>query len=199
MLFGFMREMKGLPSLREQREILFAAGAHDFGEDGKVYVVLSEKRKPKKGARDPWQDMLLALRPGDDVMIAAAYVLGGARSNVLKALREIGDRGANVIDAGAGETITYSPEGLAMIAFAERAETQMRSGILKRARLSKLEKGAMGGGPIKLKGKNKEAAAAAWADLSKTAKDVCQEFGVSPSTLYRLFGPKGTPVFGRKK
>jgi DNA-binding phage protein len=42
------------------------------------------------------------------------------------------------------------------------------------------------------------AAAAAWADLTKTAAQAAEEFNVGARTLYRLFGPKGTPRFGKK-
>jgi len=199
-IFGFMREMKGLPSLKEQQAVLAAAGIEDFVSDAsKVYTALSPKRKVKKDARDPWTDLVTALREGDEVKIACASVLGGSRVNVLRALQEIGAKGANVIDVGAGETVNYSPEGLAMIAFAERAETQMRVAVLKKARQTKAEKGRLGGRPGSLKDKkDKEAAMLIWLDATLTGNEAAEKIGISPSTAYRKLGPRDQPIFGRK-
>lgn len=199
-IFGFMREMKGLPSLKEQQAALRGSGVEDFSETGKVYTALSAKRRQKKDARDPWDDMITALREGDEVRIAVASVLGGSRVSVLRALQEIGGKGANVIDVGAGETVNYSPEGLAMIAFAERAETQMRVAVLKKARARKVESGLLGGRPGELKDKKAlEAAKAIWRDVTLTGKEAAARIGISPSTAYRKLGPRDQPIFGRKE
>jgi len=198
-IFGFMREMKGLPSLKEQQAVLRGAGIEDFGDEGKVYTALSTKRRQKKDARDPWTDMITALREGDEVKIACASVLGGSRISVLRALQEIGAKGANVIDVGAGETVNYSPEGLAMIAFAERAETQMRVAVLRKARQTKAENGLVGGRPASLKGKKvKDEALAIWRDVTLTGNEAAAKIGISPSTAYRNLGARDQPIFGRK-
>jgi hypothetical protein len=67
-----------------------------------------------------------------------------------------------------------------------------------RMRQRKAALGATGGQPERLQDDTKAAAAAAWADLTKTARDVALEFNVGARTLYRLSGPKGMPRFGKK-
>jgi DNA invertase Pin-like site-specific DNA recombinase len=199
-IFGFMREMKGLPTLKEQEAVLRVSGIEDFSDEGKIYTALSAESRGNKDARDPWADMITALREGDEVKIAVASVLGGSRVSVLRALQEIGAKGANVIDVGAGETVKYSPEGLAMIAFAERAETQMRVAVLKKARQTKAESGHLGGRPVKLKGGGKDAKQLAiWLDATLTGNEAAAKIGISPSTAYRKLGPRDQPIFRRTK
>ncbi|MCG7363512.1 hypothetical protein MHZ93_19825 [Roseomonas sp. ACRSG] len=82
--------------------------------------------------------------------------------------------------------------------FLDRGESGAKREQAARMRARKVALGATGGRPERLQGNTKAAAAAAWADLSKTVRDVAVEFNVGARTLYRLFGPKGTPRFGKK-
>jgi DNA-binding MurR/RpiR family transcriptional regulator len=116
--------------------------------------------------------------------------------SVLRSLQEIGAKGAHVVDVGADETVKYSAEGLAMVAFAERAESQLRVAILKKARQRKAETAHTGGRPGKIK--SKEAALAIWLDESLTGNEAAEKIGISPSTAYRKLGARDQPIFGRK-
>jgi DNA invertase Pin-like site-specific DNA recombinase len=193
----YMREMTGLPPIEDQEKALRSVGLV-FEKNAPIYI----DRKPKRAVKGtiPTPELILAfrsLRPGDELVIACASVLGGTRVSVLNALQEIGKRQASVLDVGANTTVAYVPEALAMIAFAERAESQMRVAVLKKARLRKVELGAVGGKPAALEGKALEDARARWADPTLTAKEAAVASGVSESTMRRLFKKKGTPIFGR--
>lgn len=198
-----MREMVGLPTLKAQEAALRSAGIDDWGDLSPVYVILSTKRKPRKDARDQWQDLLMALRPGEDeVVIASAAVLGGTRKIILESLQAIGARGCGVYDVEADERVAYNPAGLAMIALAERGESQTRSAALTKARKRRAELGREHGPLVKFdKDKHPKAYAAAckiWLNLDHTAKQAAVLIGASVSTCYRLLPNREAPIFGRK-
>jgi DNA invertase Pin-like site-specific DNA recombinase len=196
MKIGYMRESATGPTLAEQQALLRLAGIVDFGRDAPVYV--DRRRKGPADSTPERGKMLRHLRPGDVVVIAKATRLGTTRADVLQAMAAITARGARIHDAGAGEDVQLHPDAVRTIAFAERAESGAKRESAARMRARKVALGATGGRPERLRGNTKAAAAAAWADLTKTARDVAVEFNVGVRTLYRLFGPKGTPRFGRK-
>lgn len=196
---SYIRETAGLPSRKEQEAALRSVGIEDFGDEAPVWIDRAMKRRPQP-LKDAWPDLteaLRALREGDRLVIACAAVLGGSTGAVLPVLQEIGRRGATLYDVEAGKQIAWHPDAFEVLAFAERAESQTRKLVLKKAREGKIAAGAVGGAPIKLKGKALEAARERWMDLAQTAKEASDATGVSESTMRRLFGPKGTPVFGR--
>ena len=177
---------------------LRAAGVVDFSEQGPVYVDEERKRRPKLGddLAPARTDAIRALRPGDELAVHSPARLGATRADVLAALEGIGRAGAAVYDCASGEAITIHPDAAKAIGFAERAESQgqreraarARKGITRRA-----------GPPAALEGKKLAAAKAAWLNPETTAQMVADQFGVSTRTLYRRFGNKGTPIFGRRK
>jgi DNA invertase Pin-like site-specific DNA recombinase len=190
---GYMRLCAAGPTLAEQQALLHQAGIVDFGRDAPVYV-----DKPRRGpvATTPERDkMVRHLRPGDMVVIAKASRLG-TRADVLQAMAAIAARGASVHDAEVGEDVRLHPDAVRAIAFADRAESGAKRESAARMRARKGALGATGGRPEWLRCNTKAAAAAAWADLSKSARQVAEEFNVGARTLYRLFEPKGTPRFG---
>jgi len=196
MKIGYMRLCAAGPSLAEQEALLRQAGIVDFGRDAPVYT-----DKPRRGpvATTPERDkMVRYLRPGDVVVIAKASRLGTTRADRLETLASITKRGASIYDADAGETVHLQPEAIRAMAFLDRAESGAKRESAARMRARQVALGATGGRPERLRGNTKTAAAAAWVDLTKTARDVAVEFNVGVRTLYRLFGPKGTPRFGKK-
>ena len=193
-----MRLDKSGPDRAAQEAALRAAGLNDFGADGPVYVDLPPPKRIKPGVDPlPGRTLLLrALQGGDDVAIHSAARLGATRGDVLAVLGAIGEAGAAVWDCQAGEAVKPHPEALAMIRFAERAESQ---GQQERAAKARRNITHRAGPPAALTGKKLAAAKVAWGDPEKAARQVAEECGASVRTLYRLFGPKGTPVFGRKE
>jgi DNA invertase Pin-like site-specific DNA recombinase len=196
MKIGYMRESAAGPTLAEQQALLRLAGIVDFGRDAPVYT--DRRRKGPADATPERAKMLRHLRPGDVVVIAKATRLGTTRAAVLRAMADITARGASVHDVEVGEDLRLHPDAVRAIAFADRAESGAKRESAARMRTRQVALGATGGRPERLRGNAKAAAAAAWADLTKTARDVAAEFNVGARTLYRLFGPKGTPRFGKK-
>lgn len=196
MKIGYIRESASGPTLAEQQNALRSAGIVDFSSGSPVYT--DKRRKGPAAATVERDKMLRALRPGDVVMIAKASRLGTSRADVMAVLADITKRGATLHDIEAREDVQLHPDAMRAIAFADRADSGARREQLARMRSRKVALGAVGGRPEILKGKAKAAAAVAWADLTKTAAQVADEFNVGARTLYRLFGPKGTPRFGKK-
>jgi DNA invertase Pin-like site-specific DNA recombinase len=191
-----MRESASGPTLAEQEALLRQAGIVDFAKHAPVYID-KPRRGPVRGT--PERDKLLrALRPGDVVVIARATRLGTSRADVLGALAAITKAGCVVLDVQAEEEVSFPPEAFQCLVFLERAERDARRESTARMRAHKVAMGALGGRPERLQGPRKKAAADAWADLTKTVAQVAEEFNVAPRTLYRLFGAKGTPRFGKK-
>ncbi|WP_158600857.1 recombinase family protein [Teichococcus wenyumeiae] len=191
-----MRESVAGPTLAEQEALLRQAGIKNFGRDAPVYI---DKLRRGPVATMPERDkMVRYLRPGDVVVIAKASRLGTTRADRLQTLAAITKRSASIYDADTGEGVQLQPEAIRAMAFLDRAESGSKREVAARMRARKVALGATGGRPERLQGKTKAAAAVAWADLTKTARDVALEFNVGARALYRLFGPKGTPRFGRK-
>jgi DNA invertase Pin-like site-specific DNA recombinase len=193
---GYMRQCAAGPTLAEQEALLRQAGIEDFARNAPIYI---DKPRRRPVATTPERDkMMRILRQGDVVVVAKASRLGTTRSDRLQALATITKRGASLYDADTGEAVQLQPEAIRAMAFLDRAESGLKREQAARMRQRKVALGATGGRPERLRGKTKAAAAAAWADITKTARDVALEFNVGARTLYRLFGPKGTPLFGRK-
>jgi DNA invertase Pin-like site-specific DNA recombinase len=196
MKIGYMRESAAGPSLAEQQALLRLAGIEDFSRHAPVYT---DRRRKGPTATTPERDaMVRILRPGDVVIIAKATRLGTSRADVLKAMAAITARGAAIHDAEVGQDVQLHPDAVPAIAFADRAESGAKREQAARMHVRKVALGVTGGRPERLQGNTKAAAAAAWADLTKTVQQVAVEFNVGARTLYRLFGPKGTPRFGKK-
>ncbi len=176
------------------------AGILDFSKRAPVWIDRQTERRPQptEDATPALTDAIAALQLGDELVIASAAVLGSTRNAVLRAIEAIGKRGATLYDASATQSVTWHPDALTVIAFAERAESETRRRVTAKARERKVELGVTGGAPTRLQGQRLEQARERWADLSTSARQVAEEFEVGVRTLYRLFGPKGTPNFGRK-
>jgi DNA invertase Pin-like site-specific DNA recombinase len=197
MRLGYIRIDKAGAARDEQEAALRRAGIADWSPDGPVYVDPVRPKRPKPGT-DPLAartEAIRALRPGDELVIHSAARLGTTRGDVLAALDAIGRAEAAVYDCAAAETVTPHPLAVSMIAFAARAESQgqqeraakARRGITRRA-----------GPPAALTGKKLREAEKLWTNPETSARQVADATGASVRTLYRRFGPKGTPVFGRK-
>lgn len=197
MRLGYIRLSRAGPTRSEQEAALRAAGLDDFSADGPVYVDAEPRKRtpPGEDATPARSAAIHALRPGDELVIATASRIGATRADVLAALAAVTRAGAAVFDASAGATVRYHQDAAAAIAFAERAESEgqreraarARKGITRRA-----------GPQPALTGKQLKEAEKLWTNPETSARQVADATGASVRTLYRRFGPKGTPVFGRK-
>jgi DNA invertase Pin-like site-specific DNA recombinase len=193
---GYIRLSKAGPSLEDQQRALASAGVGDFGELGPVYVDEILKRRssehlPRRAAA------IRSLFEGDELVIASAAQLGTSAADVLAALEAISRKGATVYDIEAREAVTWHPDALKVIAFAQRAESGNRKDVARKARVARAESGRIGGAPSKLEGRRLVEAKKLWADPELSAGEIADRMGVSRNTLYRLLGERGTPRFGR--
>lgn len=199
---GYVRVSKAGPTLDEQREALAKAGITDFSDAGPVYVDMPPKgrRKPGADARlERRTDAIKGLRAGDVLVVSSPARLGTSTEDIMAVLAEIGRRQASVFDCSTRQTVEWHPQAAEVVAFAAAAETERRQEITRKARRVAAELGAVRGAARKLTPKRRAEAQALWADVLLTAAQVEERTGVPVRTLYRLFGPRGTPHFGKVK
>ncbi len=199
MRLGYIRTGQAGPSQEEQEAALRAAGVVDFSADGPVYVDLVSRKRPKPGddVTPARTALIVALREGDEIAIHSAPRLGTTREDVLRTLAQIGKAGAAVYDCELGEVVRYHPDAAAALLFADRAEAQGKRERAARARKAITHRGTR---PKALTGKKLDKARELWTGSPETsAEKIADMLGVSPRTLYRALGERGTPKFGRQK
>lgn len=194
---GYIRLDKAGPAREAQEAALRAAGLDDFGQDGPVYLDPAPPKRPKPGAiaLPARAEAILSLRPGDELVIHSAGRLGATRDDALAALAQVTAQDAAVWDCEAGLAVRYHPDAQAAAEFAARAERQG-----KRERAARARQGITirPGRNVVLTGKLKQEAQGLWTNPETTARQVADAVKVSERTLYRMFGAKGTPRFGRR-
>lgn len=192
---GYIRLTKSGISLKEQEDALRRAGIDDFSEYGPVYVEPMPKAATTTGERRV--AAIQSLVEGDELVIATPGCLGGTRADVLAALAAISARGAALHVVSTGATVKWSVEAANAAEFAAQAESECVVMRAKHARLSRGDDKLGGRRPRLTKGTTAfTRAERAWRDPTKSAAEVAAETGFSTATLYRAFGPKGTPLFG---
>lgn len=203
MRIGYIREAAGLPDRRAQEATLREAGIKRLEEGVSVWTDLGPAiRKGVEFAELPagLTSALCALSAGDELVVAGPEILGGSRGQILEVIQAIGARQSAVFDASIGRVIPWSTEALAVLDFAARGETRLRSFALMKARMRRAELGRTGGPKVRLsKDENPDVYAAAvkiWLDTSLTSSEAAAKIGVSVSTCYRTLPARGTPVFG---
>lgn len=199
MRVGYVRISKAGPSRAQQEAALRSAGV-EGGRGEALFIDLQPKPSAKPDARHPEREKaIMALRQGDELVIASPSRLGSSLDDVLQALKRIGERKAKLFVVSTGESYRWHRDAIALAEFASLAEREGGAERAKRMRERKAELGGALGGPApRLQEGSKEwrAAKALWADASKSGAEVAKETGVSLRTLYRLFGDRGTPRFG---
>jgi len=197
----YLREAPGLPPIKTQK---IALELDRIADDDPVWIDLNPKRRRATPA-EPFPELALAiraLRPGDELAVAAPAVLGGSRSQVLEIMQAVGAKQAAIFNAEKGEMIPWEPAALKVLEFASEAETFTRAAVLRKARVRRAELGRGNGKVAQLdKDKNPKtfkAALAIWLNPELTGNQAAEQIGVSPSTAYRKLGPRDQPIFGRK-
>ena len=196
---GYIRLSKAGPSRKAQEAALACAGIEDFSDIGPVHIDVIPKPAARPEDRHPQRaEAIRSLCDGDELVIASPARLGATREDILSSIKAIGDRGASIHDASTGTSYRWHPDAAGIAEFAALAEREGAAERTKKMRERKAELGAHAGPPARLeKGTAPyNRAKTLWEDLTKSAKEVAAETSVSTATLYRHFGPKGTPVFG---
>lgn len=198
MKIGYIRIDRGGPPPDDQRRALEAAGVTDFSDIGPVYVDELRTKKLKEG-EDPLPSRTAAigaLRVGDVLVVANAGRLGLTRADVLMALAAIGRRRASVFDAAEGREFVCSPDIMDAVEFADLAVKKQAAERTTKARKAIKMFGSKVGPYIKPRKAELDVLKAMWVNPEVRMADIVTAAGVKERTLYRMFGPRGTPFFG---
>lgn len=192
---GYIRISKAGETEAEQRDKLIAAGVSSD------HLYIDDTRKPVKGGAHDLKDrvhIVKDIRPGSRVIVTNLDRLGISSKDILATLGAIMAKGAAVHDVSSGKTYEGVAAGEA-VADAAAAEARQKRTRIDKARAVLKTRKFKPGPPPKLKGAAKLAAQQVYDDLTKPIREVAKEVGVSPSTLRRMFGERGTPRGRRPK
>lgn len=196
---GYMRLTKAGRPEAAQRAAMIAAGLDDFSADGPIYVEPMPKRRPRES--EPPQPVLAeclrALRPGAVLVLAGLDVLGPTREAMRDALAEVARQGAAVRLMDSGETLTPTPDAVGLVEAIERAAAELHRQRAAVARGAKAARGIKGGRRIRWSDAHYAKARPIYFDLSLTNAEVEARAGIPYRTLFRRFGERGAPRFGR--
>lgn len=192
---GYMRITKAGETEAEQREKLIAVGVMPD------HLYMDDNRKPVKGGAHDLKDrdtIIKDIRPGSRVIVTNLDRLGVSSKDIMAALGAIMAKGAAVYDLSSGKTYEGVAAGEAVADAAAAESRQKRTRIDKARGVLKTRK-IKPGPPPKLQGAEKTKAQQLYDDVTIPIRAVAKEVGVSPSTLRRLFGERGTPRGRRRK
>lgn len=181
-----------------QDAALLAAG---LSQEEVAEAWVDAQRKPKPGEPvQPQRDYMIgAARPGDEVWVARAGVLATTEDDAIAFVSKLCDQGAVLRIASTGETFKLSAKASKEVAGALRLAVAIRDderkAVLEKARQSiRVRPGRVPTAADKI-----AKARVLWADDEYSAAAVSRKTGIAVRTLYRYLGPKGTPLFGKKK
>lgn len=185
--FLYIRPTKLHPE-REQRSVLEGIAADE------VYV----DEKPKRGQPTWywWDKLIRACRPdeGDEVYVSHAGVIADSVPIAFKRLGDLTARGATLVIASTGNRYRWHPDAAAMAELAVEMEREARREVARRggegfARKKAAERRA---NAAKLREARRQ-----WLDPTILTEDVVRFAGMSRNALYKRYGPRGTPRFGK--
>lgn len=163
-----------------------------------MYVDALRTKKPKEG-EDPLPERtraVRALREGDVLVVANAGRLGLTRADVLTTLAEVARHRASVFDAAEGREFACSPEIVDAVEFADLAAKKLAAERTEKARKAIKMFGSKPGPYVKPRLEDLEILRAMWVNPDVRMADIVTAAGVKERTLYRMLGPRGTPMFG---
>ena len=192
-LIGYMRVSKadGSQALDLQKDALLAAGVRERH----FYI---DTASGKKDDRPGLAACLQALREGDTLVVWKLDRLGRSLRHLVNVVHDLTSRGVGLrVLTGQGAAIdTTTPAGkLVFGIFASLAEFE-RDLISERTRAglaSARARGRKGGRRPKMTPAKLRLAMAAMGNLETNVGSLCQELGVTRSTLYRHVSPTGEP------
>jgi hypothetical protein len=189
----YIRLGKGLPSDADQRAALAATGLTEE-ELAEAYV---ERVKRSAGEQPAWDYLLMAVREDggepDEVWIARPAILAASEQEARERLAMLTERGAVLRIASTGGRYRWHPDAAEAIRLAAEVRADERALVMAKARAGLKALGRQHFTPQQWK-----EAKALWADPDVTAEAAATRSGVGMRTLYRKFGPKGTPAFRGK-
>jgi DNA invertase Pin-like site-specific DNA recombinase len=193
-LIGYMRVSKadGSQVLDLQRDALLSAGVSERH-------LYSDTASGKKDDRPGLAACLQALREGDTLVVWKLDRLGRSLRHLVNVVHDLTNRGVGLrVLTGQGAAIdTTTPAGkLVFGIFASLAEFVERDLISERTRVglaSARARGRKGGRKPKMTPAKLRLAMAAMGNPETNVGSLCQELGITRSTLYRHVSPIGEP------
>ena len=187
--FSYIRPTKLHPE-REQREALAGLAPNEEFVD----------EKPSRG--EPgwywWDKLVRACRPGcaDEVHVSHASVIADSVPIALKRLGDLAAREAVLVIASTERRYSWHPDAAHALELALEMEREARRLVAK-----------LGGDAFarRMAAKRKSEAAKLreakrmWLDPTVLTEDVIAFAGMSRNALYKRFGMRGTPRFGRQE
>lgn len=187
----YIRLAKGLPTEAAQRQALRDAGVpEDALAD--AYV---DRVKLKPGELTAWAYLLGAVRDDgepDEVWIARPAILAATEQEARERLAAVAAQGGVLCVASTGRAYRWHPDAVEGIAFASAVYADTRALVMQKARGGIKKLGRQHYTPQQWK-----EAKALWLDPDVTVEAAASRSGIGMRSLYRRFGPKGTPAFGR--
>ena len=191
MRIPYIRLAKGLPTEAAQRQALKAAGLSDEDLAG-AYV---DRAKLKAGEASACVYRLGAVRTEgdevDEVWIARPAIIAGA--DMQARLAELTEQGGILCVASTGRRHRWHPDAAEALALAADIRADERALVMAKARAAGAKLGRQHYTPQQWK-----EAKEAWQDKALTAEEAAAKVKIGMRSLYRRFGPKGSPAFGRK-
>lgn len=191
---GYARVSTGDQSLELQKEALQAAGVSPDYIHTDVTGGANFERPGLEKAKDQ-------LREGDALVVWRLDRLGRSLKDLIGTVNELAERGIGFKSLTESIDTTTSGGRLVFHIFGALAEFERE--IIRERTMAGLNtaraRGRYGGRPRAMDDRKIRLAQSMLADQSNTVADVCEELGVSRSTLYKYVGSGGTgPARWRK-
>lgn len=192
MKIGYARVSKndGSQTVALQTDALIAAGV------GEKHIY-TDHMSGKVDHRPGLESCLKALREGDILVVWKLDRLGRSLKHLVETAEGLERRsiGFKVLSGLGANIDTTTPEGKLMFSmFAALAEFERK--LIQERTLAGLEaarkRGRLGGRPSALTKKQVKLAQSALANPDTVASDLCDQLGVSKTTLYKYVAPSGT-------
>lgn len=184
MKLGYVRLSRAGPSLEDQ-----LAAQRNAGVPSSM-IMMDDHRGSAPYSFESRSLLLHSLKPGDELVVAAASRLGVGLDDVLGFLADVARIGATVFDAETGQRFNWHPDAAGIVDFARRATSGTRLEVIAKMQRSRETSEHLGGPRPKLDGELMERARKMWGDPSLSARDIADELEVSVRTLYRHLGDR---------
>ena len=186
-----MRTGKALPSLDDQKEAMRSVGLDPDAEHGAVCHDAAPKRKRDVPKWDQRSHVLMSLRDGDELVVAAPCVLATGLDDALAVLEAVSQSGCVIHALSTDRTYsgTSAADGLA---FAREIQADNQARAMAKARAAATARRVT----KKPTGRKLVEWRKVWLDPKLTGKQVEAQLEVPYRTLFNWFGARGTPRFG---